>query len=74
MSCHPGGHWHPFFRGPHPIYAKQPVKLLSPLFDSLEADRAALEREKLRQAPWKLKDLGGELGVFQVVKIVGSYS
>ena len=41
------------------ICAKQPVKLLTPLFDSLEAERAALEREKLRQAPWKRKKLGG---------------
>ena len=74
MSCHPGGHDCILGRGPQSIYAKQPVKLLSPLFDSLEADRAALEREKLRQAPWKRRDLGGELGVFQVVKIVGYYS
>ena len=47
------------------ICAKQPVKLLTPLFDSLEAERAALEREKLCQAPWKRKKTWGmgELGL-----------
>lgn len=40
------------------ICAKQPVKLLTPLFDSLEAERAALERPWKRKKTWGMGELG----------------